>query len=59
MGFNYAYLIIAIVALYIGFNLGTIWTFLGFPDLGVWQPFLGLAFIFLAPVAMMKMAHIL
>lgn len=59
MGYNFAYLIIAIFALYVGFNLGAIWSFIGLPSLGTWESWLGLAFIFLAPISMMKMAHVI
>jgi len=59
MGYNFVYLIIAIIALYVGFNIRGLISFTGLPSLGPWEPFLGLAFIFLAPVSMMKMVHAL
>jgi len=53
--YNYIYLVIALLALYVAFNLNAIVSFLGFPSLGNFGPFLMLALIFLAPVALMKM----
>ena len=53
--YNYIYLLIALLALYVAFNLDAIMTFLGFPSLGSFSPFLMIALIFLAPVALMKM----